>query len=41
MNYSWDAENLEDIYIGVDYAEAEVSISISDWGEGQKEDVIL
>lgn len=41
MEYSWEDESLEDIYIGVDYADAEVSISISDWGEGQKVDVIL
>lgn len=41
MGYSWETESLEDLYIGVDYADSEVSISISDWGDGQKVDVIL
>ena len=34
MGYSWLRKDLEDIYIGVDYAKAEVSISIQGWDEG-------
>ena len=34
MGYNWLKKNLEDIYIGVDYAKAEVSISIKGWDDG-------
>lgn len=34
MGYSWLKKDLEDIYIGVDYAKAEISISIKGWEEG-------
>lgn len=29
--YRWDTESLDDIYIGVDYAQAGIRISINDW----------
>mgnify|MGYP006955442500 FL=1 len=34
MGYNWLKKDLEDIYIGVDYAKAEVSITIKGWDEG-------
>ena len=34
MGYNWRSIDLEDIYIGVDYARAEVSISIRGWDDG-------
>ena len=34
MGYNWLKKDLEDIYIGVDYAKAEVSISIKEWDDG-------
>ncbi|MBR5273885.1 MAG: hypothetical protein IKU33_01425 [Bacteroidales bacterium] len=34
MGYNWLKKDLEDIYIGVDYAKAEVSISIKGWDDG-------
>ena len=34
MGYNWLKKDLEDIYVGVDYAKAEVSISIKGWDEG-------
>ena len=34
MGYSWIRKDLEDIYIGVDYAKAEVSISVNGWDDG-------
>ena len=34
MGYSWIKKDLEDIYIGVDYAKAEISISIKGWDDG-------
>ena len=34
MGYSWIRKDLEDIYIGVDYAKAEVNISIKGWDDG-------
>ena len=34
MGYNWLKKDLEDIYIGVDYAKAEVSISIRGWDDG-------
>ena len=34
MGYNWLQKDLEDIYIGVDYAKAEVSISIKGWDDG-------
>lgn len=34
MGYSWVQKDLEDIYIGVDYAKAEVSISVNGWDDG-------
>ena len=32
--YSWLDKDLKDIYINVDYAKAEVSITIKGWDEG-------
>ena len=34
MGYNWLKKDLEDIYIGVDYAKAEVCISIKGWDDG-------
>lgn len=34
MGYNWLKKDLDDIYIGVDYAKAEVSISIKGWDDG-------
>jgi hypothetical protein len=34
MGYDWQKKDLEDIYIGVDYAKAQVSILIKGWEEG-------
>ena len=34
MGYNWLKKDLEDIYIGVDYAKAEVSISVNGWDDG-------
>jgi hypothetical protein len=34
MGYSWIKKDLDDIYIGVDYARAEVSIAVQGWAEG-------
>jgi hypothetical protein len=34
MGYNWLKRDLEDIYIGVDYAKAEVSIEVQGWDEG-------
>ena len=34
MGYNWLKKDLEDIYVGVDYAKAEVSISIKGWDDG-------
>ena len=34
MGDNWLKKDLEDIYIGVDYAKAEVSISIKGWDDG-------
>ena len=34
MGYNWLKKDLDDIYIGVDYARAEVSITVQGWDEG-------
>ena len=34
LGYSWLKKDLEDIYIGVDYARAEVCITVQGWDEG-------
>ena len=34
MGYNWLKKDLDDIYIGVDYAKAEVSIIVQGWDEG-------
>ena len=34
MGYNWIKKDLDDIYIGVDYAKAEVSITVQGWDEG-------
>ena len=40
-DYDWTSESLEDIYVRVDYAEASVKVSIYEWSEGQKQEIIL
>lgn len=39
--YSWHDRNLKDIYIGVDYVRAEVSIVIQGWAEGESYEITL
>ena len=34
MGYNWIKKDLDDIDIGVDYAKAEVSITVQGWDEG-------
>lgn len=39
--YSWHDRNLKDIYIGVDYVRAEVTIVIQGWAEGESYEITL
>lgn len=39
--YSWRDRDLKDIYIGVDYVRAEVSVAIQGWEPGESIDIIL
>lgn len=39
--YSWRDRDLKDIYIGVDYVRAEVSITIQGWEDGESMNIIL
>ena len=39
--YSWHDRNLKDIYIGVDYVRAEVTIDIQGWAEGESYEITL
>ena len=41
MDYDWTADDLDDIYIRLDYTEAVVRVSIADWGEGIKRDIVI
>ena len=36
VGYDWSAPDLEDIFIGMDYAKANVTITVSDWQNGDK-----
>ena len=40
MQYDWQEANLKDIYLGVDYAEATVEISIQGWKSDEFEIII-
>ena len=39
--YSWHDRNLKDIYIGVDYVRAEVTLVIQGWAEGESYEITL
>ena len=39
--YDWTAEDLDDIFLGVDYATGEVSVSVIPWEEGLVYDEII
>ena len=39
--YDWSAEDLDDIFLGVDYATGEVSVSVIPWEEGLVYDELL
>ena len=41
MDYDWTADDLDDIYIRLDYTEAVVRVSIADWGEGIKREIVI
>lgn len=39
--YDWGAEDLDDIFLGVDYVTGEVSVSVVPWEEGLVYDEVL
>lgn len=39
--YSWNAEDLDDIFIEIDYAMTEVKVSVRDWEEGKSFNEII
>ena len=39
--YSWLERDLKDIYIGVDYGQGKIAITIQGWAEGETLDIIL
>ena len=41
VNYDWTSEDLEDIHVEVDYEDTSVSLSISGWKEGEKQEIVL
>lgn len=41
VNYDWTSKDLEDIHVEVDYEDTSVSLSISGWKEGEKQEIVL
>ena len=40
-DYDWTSDDLEDIHVEVDYEDTSVSLSISGWKEGEKQEITL
>lgn len=39
--YDWGAEDLDDIWIGVDWAQSEITIWVQDWSEGYLKEITI